>query len=75
MSKPRNQYGVKRIEPVVGRTGPGAARRKEGMQPGRPAVLKMEALGRGCREMEGRVVGQKGLERNVAGEIGFTRSF
>ena len=34
----------------------------------------MEALGRGCRVMEGIVVGAKGLEMNAV-EMGFTRSF
>lgn len=58
------------MDPVVGLMGPGAARRKEG---GRAVVWKMEGLGRGWREMEGRVVAQNGEDRKV-GVIGFTRS-
>lgn len=56
---------------MVGRIGPGAARRNEC---GREAVWKMEVLGRGWREMDGTVVGQKVVERK-AGEMGFTKSF
>lgn len=58
----RGQYGAKRMDPPVGRIGPGAARRKE---VGRAAFWKMEVLGRGWREMEGIVVGMNGLERKA----------
>lgn len=65
------QYGVKRMELLEDRMGPGAPRRKEA---GSGGVWKMEVLGRGWSEMDGIVVEENGGEMK-AGDIGFTRSF